>query len=105
MNMKSLQQSFKELQQLPFPKSVDVPDFADWISDLAEFDAFYAGVAVSRLGGGERTTPPLPSLNKLTEDLKKLHGQPGIPEVLYEECERYLSTLKNLADNIQAVTF
>lgn len=101
MNLKLVSQSFEELQQLPFPKAVDTPDFTDWISELAELDAFYAGLAVSKLEGEEEKNPLLPPLGKLSEDLKKLHEQKGISEHLYEECERYLSALKNLADSLK----
>ncbi len=103
MNIQALKQSFEELQHLPFPKAVDIPGFTDWISDLAECDAFFAGLAVSRLEGGEGATLPLPSLSKLADDLKKLHGQNELPAALYEECERYLVALTKLAACIRAL--
>ena len=60
--IEAVKQAYEKLAELPFPKAVKNDDFMEWISDLAELDGYYAGMAISLLEGKSINRKRLPSL-------------------------------------------
>jgi hypothetical protein len=100
-SLSKIKKSFEDLQQLPFPKATKNRDLVDWISELAEMDGFYAGLATTLLLNKPIKIKKFPEFETLFKGLEKLQGQRGISEVRYREYENYLMTLEHLAKDIQ----
>ena len=70
MSALSARERFAEFRRLPFPKPGGSEELADWITDLAEVDGYYAGLIESALAGGSKG--PLDTTH-ITELRLRLH--------------------------------
>jgi hypothetical protein len=102
MDKSELEQAYENFLLLPFPEGkAHQDDWMDWISELAEIDAFYAGSATTLLMDKPLKNKKFPSLEKLFTDLKKFEHRPGISKTHFKEGEHYLLALDKLAKGVQ----
>jgi hypothetical protein len=88
----------KEHQKLAFPEFPEDDDFSEWLSDLAETDSYYVGLAVSGKTEFKRKANPL-FLANLEVSLERFSSLSGGDKVIYEQCNSYLNSLKNLFES------
>lgn len=102
MDKSVLKHLYEEFLQLPFPQGSNHKDLTDWVSELAEMDGFYAGLAVTLIMDKSIKIKEFPSLDSLFARLKKLKQCSTISENHYQEYEHYLWALERLANGVQA---
>lgn len=103
MDKSELKDLYENFLLMPFPEGkAHQDDWMDWIGELAEIDAFYAGSATTLLGDKPLKNKHFPSLEKLFSELKKFERRPGISRNHYKEGEQYLMALDKLAKGVQA---
>jgi len=101
MDHSNLKQTFDVLVELPFPNGGENQALNDWISDLADVDSFYAGVASSLMTGETKTDKALPLLDDLFNKLEELHQEKVISQSRYGACRSYLEALQSLGKEIE----
>lgn len=101
MDHSNLKQTFDVLVELPFPNGGENEALNDWISDLADVDSFYAGVASTLMTGETKTDKDLPLLDDLFNKLEELHQAKVISQSQYRVCHFYLDALQNLRKEIE----
>ncbi len=100
--MPSLNESFEYLQKLPFPDHPDSDALAEWIVDLAEADAYFAGVAQSVLGGANPRAFHLAGTDRLRAALKNIRVGSAADQAIFSQCERYLEALECVREALLA---
>jgi len=100
----TLKDVFASLQILTFPSSAESDDLANWITELAEFDGYVAGIATMLLSRGDADTSSLEKqMGELMARLDGLHQCiPAEDTCIYDECKRYAATLKDVIKSIRA---
>lgn len=98
MDIISLQKLLKTHQNLPFPTINNNEELADWITDLAEADGYYVGLAVSLIAGKSiKRIPSSTHLQQMRKRLEKLKESEHIDGKLFKQCLNYLLSLEKLA--------
>lgn len=87
-----LKSAYKVLSELPFPEFPDDDALSDWLADLVEMDAFYAGLAQSVLSG-HAVEYDLHELDSFHQRLATITGLQDKDKKIYEHCCQYLSAL------------
>lgn len=101
MDINEIRKLLKRHEEIPFPMMPDNKNVADWISDLAEIDAYYVGLAYSVLKGKPIPNDNLKPLQNLRQAFVKLNDLPSIDKKTLRECEAYLASLEHLVESIQ----
>jgi hypothetical protein len=102
MDHESVSAALQGLRGLDFPRSPADPDLGDWIMDLLEADAFYAGTAASVVAGSPFTRPPRDELDELTGWLSELRVPSPEDQVILDQCHAYLAGLRRLHQALQS---
>lgn len=103
-SISKIKHSFDELKHLPFPEATKNAAISEWISDLAEMDGFYAGLAVSLIKGRKIKTRKFPNFDSLFQDLHELENNSKMSQVRLKEYKQYLEILEKLAIDIEEFT-
>lgn len=95
-----LKKLYEELRELPLPKFSSQNEISNWIEDLIEIDAHYAGLSLSVAEGENPSSDCLCDLNKFRQalDLIKLKNTDE-SEVNFEiinNCYSYLDKIQNI---------
>lgn len=98
--MNSLQYLIDQHRQLPFPVFPQDDNFADWVAELAEIDAYYMGIILSIAKKTEsRKEISLKHLDKLIKDLPTYRDFAEDHRV-YQECVSYLDSLQTIVNKL-----
>ncbi|MFI0434523.1 MAG: hypothetical protein ACH350_02190 [Parachlamydiaceae bacterium] len=100
MKKSKLEQLYSTFLLLPFPLSDGDRNVMNWIEELTEVDAFYAGIAESLIMHKPIESKELPLIKPLSLALSKLKRKEEINEERYNEYKLYLSSLDKLAKEI-----
>jgi hypothetical protein len=104
--MKKLEEYYSRLLSLKFPSSnIEDDQLADFHSELAEIDGYYAGL-VERMIKGQLDNPDeidFRYIKILREKLESINKEllSDNDEIRYYECDSYLVFLENLPTVIQ----
>lgn len=90
----ALRGAFDRLRKTSFPDHPHDLDLAGWVLDLAEADAYVAGLADTVLAGG-RPVGPVAGLEDLKSRLTELRAV-GEDEEILAQCVRYFAALRDV---------
>ena len=96
-NKQRLADAFAALEALPPPSWPDNEELAEWLADLIEMDAFYAGIASTVLNHG-RVEHFLQELDTLAETLMSIRPRTELDKRSLEECRAYLEQLQEVRE-------
>ncbi len=102
MDHQTVSDALDRLRDLSFPVSPIDPDLGDWIMDLLEADAYYAGTATSVVAGAPFTKPPRDGLDELTAWLHELRVASPDDQLILDQCHTYLAALQYLHRALQS---
>ncbi len=97
---KKLRQLFEDLKALHFPKFSSNDEISNWIEELIEIDAYYAGLALSVAEGEKVVKYDLYDLVKMRKELEliqlknKVNGGENLKIIL--ECYKYLDKIQEI---------
>ena len=86
--------------RLSFPEFPEDDDFADWMSELVEVDAYYFGHAETLIAGGTPSGVSDKELHDLTSKFELFAGIKGEDGAIYLDCKRYMASLRALVDEM-----
>lgn len=84
--------AYKALKELSFPEFPGDDALSDWLADLIEMDAFYAGLAQSVLSG-YAVEYDLHELDSFYQRLAEITNLQNKDKRIYEHCCQYLRAL------------
>jgi len=86
------------LKNLSFPAWAENDALSDWQTELAEIDAYLAGLALTIVGGGRPdTSMAVDNVRQLRVGLEAIDGLSGDDIDIRTECHAYLVALEDLA--------
>lgn len=93
----TLNTAFDKLKATAFPGYAESDDLADWISDLAEFDGYVAGIASTIIGGGRVSIDKLHrELDEMKIRLSAIDEFPEDDQLVYDSCTKYMQALEEV---------
>lgn len=97
----TLKDAFENLKKIEFPEFSEDDQLADWMADLAEMDAYVAGIAIAVLGGhNEKQNNLKKNLVELRNRLEDITKLPDEDKPIYNACIEYLNAIERVANFI-----
>ncbi len=93
MDLKDLYNKHKELELPEFPEN---DEFAEWVEELIEMDAYYVGLISSRLSGSREEIDESHFI-KMNENLKQYTSIKADKDI-YDQCIKYMKSLYSLIE-------
>jgi len=102
--MATIEQVTNQLEITPFPEFPEDDTLSDWVAELAEFDGYVAGMAMTAKAGGEVNVRQLSEQAKhFSAAFAQLPTTYSAPEdnEIYLACNLYLRLIENLVAAIR----
>jgi len=99
MTMATIKQALEQLDETEFPVFPEDDALSDWVGELAEFDGYVAGLAMSASGGAKVDVRQLSEQAKrFREAFAQLPTSYAVAEdnAIYSACNRYLELIEAL---------
>jgi hypothetical protein len=99
--MPTIEQALEQLKATAFPEFPEDDTLSDWVGELAEFDGYVAGLAMSAIGGGQvdlrRLGDQAKHFRSVFAQLPRSYPAPEDDEI-YSACEQYLKLVEGVVD-------
>lgn len=93
--LKEIEEKYDFFVKMAFPQFPESDELSDWVTQLAEIDSYYAGIASSFISHGEYYKVELHNVVELIESLEKIKVDKE-DQLIYSECKRYIEVLNDL---------
>lgn len=97
--------ALRQLNSTPFPGNADSDALANWIAELAEFDGYLAGAALSALAGDTKVYSDMKAqFDLLTSSIPKKGMIAAQDEAIYGQCLEYIEAMRFVVHELTRLT-